>query len=171
MNWPITDNDIADQIILTEGGYVELSNDKGGPTNRGVTLDTLASWRKKPVTVDDLKAMPIQETRDIYICKYLRSPGFDKLTDIKLRYAMTDFGVLFGPIRATESLQAILKLPQDGAMGDKTITAANQKTDSAALINQLSCARISLHADRVSKDHTQIIFLKGWLARALMFIQ
>jgi lysozyme family protein len=169
MDWPTSNSEIIDLVLANEGGYINNPSDKGGSTNYGITIDTLSAWRHRPCTDQDVRDMPVSEARDIYTCKYIITPNFDKIQDIRLRAALVDYGVLFGPLRATQSLQAVLKMPQDGILGANTLAAANGG-DWRFIINQLSCARISYHADRVTKDHTQIVFLKGWLSRAMSYI-
>ncbi len=48
-----------------EGGYVDHPADKGGPTNMGITLNTLARWRGHAVTAADVKALTRAEARQI----------------------------------------------------------------------------------------------------------
>lgn len=171
MIWPSTDADILAAIIATEGGYVNRPDDAGGPTKYGVTIDTLASFRKCACTASDVESLTTDEAEQIYDLKYLVGPNFDQLEDIKLRYITTDSAVLFGPILATQFLQAILKQPQDGICGPKTIAAANTYPDSRYIINQMAASRVSYHCDRVVKNPSQLVFLNGWVARALTFIE
>ena len=37
---------IIDGVIRRERGYVHHPNDRGGPTNMGITAATLGHWRK-----------------------------------------------------------------------------------------------------------------------------
>lgn len=170
MIWPTDNAGIVDMVLAYEGGFVDNPNDKGGPTNFGITIDTLASWRKCQVTADDIKNLTSQEAGEIYQSKYLVAQNYDQLTDVKLRAAMVDFGVLCGPVNATMSLQSVLGQIKDGICGPATITAANANHGTPT-INQLSVARINFHADRVSKRPDQIVFFKGWISRAVSFIE
>ena len=173
MEWPTTDAEIVALILQNEGGYVNLPSDRGGSTNFGITIDTLASWRKTTVTDADIQALSVEEASQIYLAKYITAPGFDQLTDIRLRAAIVDYGVLCGPVNATESLQVILGLSRDGICGPVTATAANNTVtpDIRAVINGLSVARISFHANRVAAKPDQLPFLVGWVSRATRFIE
>ena len=53
-------------VIGNEGGYVNNSSDRGGPTNFGITMKTLQDYRKKSVTIDDVKCLKIEEAQAIY---------------------------------------------------------------------------------------------------------
>ena len=175
MDWPADNAGIILMLLSHEGGFVNNPNDKGGPTNMGITLDQLASFRKAPVTPADVKALTVQEASALYLQKFIVGPSFDQITDVRLRAAMVDFGVLFGPIRAIQALHSLLismgtYAVVDGVLGPNTLSAVNAITDSRQIINQLSSTRISLHAARVTKDPTQLVFLSGWLSRALIFI-
>lgn len=171
MIWPSTDAEILTAIIKTEGGYINRADDLGGSTNMGITIDTLSSFRKCSCSDSDIQSLTVDEAEQIYDLKYLMGPNFDQLEDIKLRYAITDSAVLFGPILATQFLQAILKQPQDGVCGPKTLAAANTYPDTRYIINQLAASRVSYHCDRVVKNPSQIVFLNGWISRALTFIE
>jgi lysozyme family protein len=170
MNWPTDNSGIVLMILSTEGGYVNNPDDCGGPTNMGVTIDQLASFRKAPVTAPDIKNLTVQEASALYLQKFIVGPNFDQLTSVNLRAAITDYGVLFGPLRAIQSLQTILGLTTDGILGPMSLAAANI-APAQSLINQLSIARVNAHINRVLTDNSQLQFLKGWTTRALQFIQ
>jgi len=63
-------DDIADEILAREGGYVDDPDDLGGPTNYGVTLKTLQGLgldldADGDVDTDDLKQMTHDRAREI----------------------------------------------------------------------------------------------------------
>ena len=59
---------ILDEIIRREGGYVNHPADRGGPTNFGITAQTLGSWRKlgRPATTAEVRALTEAEARAVY---------------------------------------------------------------------------------------------------------
>ena len=69
---------IIDTILRREGWprYTNRPSDRGGPTKGGITLATLASWRKRPVTATDVAALDEAEVRAIYRARYIEEPGF-----------------------------------------------------------------------------------------------
>lgn len=170
MIWPTSNAEIIKLILSHEGGYVNHSSDKGGSTNLGITIDTLASFRKLPVTDKDIQNLSVKEASAVYLQKYIVGPGFDQLTDIRLRTAMVDYGVLLGPMDATYSLQAILGVKVDGWLGPKTAAKA-AISEPRGIINKLSADRIDIHAKRVTKRPDQLVFLRGWISRALSFVE
>src|SRR5690606_13690489 len=64
---------ILDEIIRREGGYVNHPADRGGPTNFGITAQTLGSWRKlgRPATAAEVQALKEPEARAIYRQQYI----------------------------------------------------------------------------------------------------
>jgi lysozyme family protein len=170
MNWPTDDAGIVALILQNEGGFVNIAADIGHATNFGISTDTLASWRKTPVTVQDVENLTVEEASQIYTAKYIVGPGFDQLSDIKLRAAMVDYGVLCGPVMAIQSLQRSLDIPVDGVCGAQTAEISNN-ANATPVINELSAARIKFHCARVTKQPDQLPFLVGWVNRALQYIE
>lgn len=170
MNWPTNNADLIRQtVIVNEGGYTNNSADRGGPTNWGVTQDTLASWRGHAVTVADVQDLSMNEAIALYTKRYIEDPGFDLITDMRLRTALVDAGVLFGPQAVIKALQTVLGLKPDGVLGAETAgRAAGQ--EPRGLVNSLSVWRVTKHAARCHSDPSQVVFLQGWVARACGFI-
>ena len=165
-------NQIIQDIIQKEGGFVNNPSDKGGATNFGITAMTLGRWRKlgRPATVEEVRSMTVQEAKDIYMTEYVVKPGFDRIPDSFLAAQMTDFGVNSGPLLVIHKLQDILGVPSDGQLGPGTLTALAGK-DSRVVNNQLAVERVKMLGRIVTKTKTQVPFLSGWLTRALSFIR
>lgn len=106
-----------------EGGYVNAKTDRGGPTKYGITHKTLAAHRGvKSVTAEEVKALTLGEAATIYRGSYWGPSGGDVLPS-GLDYAAFDFGVNSGPQRAVKTLQKVLKVKQDGWIGEGTLAA------------------------------------------------
>lgn len=104
-----------------EGGYSNRKTDKGGPTKYGITHKTLAQHRGvRSVTAEQVKAMGIDEARDIYITSYWGPSGGDVLPD-GLDYEAFDFGVNSGPMTAVKQLQRTVGAVEDGWIGVDTL--------------------------------------------------
>ena len=63
-------NKFVQYILSWEGGYVNDPNDKGGPTNKGITLTTFQSVYGKNKTITDLKNMTTEQWWTIFKTKY-----------------------------------------------------------------------------------------------------
>ena len=162
---------IIDEIIERERGYVDHPADKGGPTNYGITQATLADWRGHPVTPDDVRRMDRKEAVKIYWRRYVRDPGFFHIANDRLAEHVVDCGVLHGPQRAVRWLQGIVGEVEDGIFGPRSQAAVSDGTLLPEEISkELVKKRVLFMANIVVKDHSQIVFLRGWIKRALSFL-
>jgi len=146
-------------ILNSEGGYVDNPHDPGGPTNLGVTLNTLSGWLGRPATVDDVKALTPQVAGEIYQANYYNPVHGPDLQD-GVDLMAFDASVNSGPGRAIMLLQAALGVTADGLFGPKTLAAA-RAMDAATTINLFHDA----HAAFYRALPTFSVFGKGWLAR------
>lgn len=166
----MTPESIIDDVIRREGGYVDLSADRGGPTNRGITQATLADWRGQPVTADDVKKLTEVEAREIYRERYLLAPRLHRITDEKVRALAVDCAVNHGPQQAVKLLQVAARVFPDGAFGPKTEAAVNRMTPSA-LYARLCAARVRFYGQIITNNPSQAVFAAGWAARIAEFIE
>lgn len=166
----MTDEQIIDDVLLREGGYVDHPADHGGPTNFGVTLSTLGAWRGKPVTADDVRSLTEGEARDIYREMYVHRPGFNRIADDRLRSLVIDAAVNHGAKRAVKLLQAALKITVDGTLGPETIKALFA-TEAKSLYLGLCAERVRFYGRILSADHSQVVFASGWMNRMADFIE
>jgi lysozyme family protein len=77
-------NDIAQEILKAEGGFVNDPDDPGGPTNYGVTLKTLERLghdlnQDGRVDIADLKQLSSTQTVQIFVQDYFYKPQIDQL--------------------------------------------------------------------------------------------
>lgn len=140
----MTDDQIVERLLVFEGGYVDHPLDRGGPTNRGITLGTLSKWRGRPATVEDLKALSHEEAAAIYHAWYV-APFADVAPALKP--LAVDIAVMSGATTARGLL-------------------ARAQGDRVRLVKEriLQLARI------VKGRPTQSVFLEGWLRRTLEFL-
>ena len=116
----VTTDQIIDDLIEREGGYVHDPADRGGPTKHGITQRALRAWRGHAVTADDVRHLTEEEARAIYHRRYVSEPGFTTLPD-PLRAQVVDDGVMSGPRQAVRDLQRAIGCVQvDGVLGPKT---------------------------------------------------
>lgn len=167
---------MIEDILRREGGFVDHPSDRGGPTNFGITLRTLASWRRKDVSRDDVRRMTQTEAREIYKGRYFLQPRVDRLPAV-LQPVTFDMCIHHGPASAIKMLQDVLQAVHppcdvDGGIGEETLesaTKALEKAGAKTLIDKVVDRRVALFEEIVSKDPSQRVFLKGWLRRAEAF--
>lgn len=156
--------DIIADIIEREGGYVDRTEDRGGPTKFGITQKTLSQWRKHPCQKTDIENLTEAEARQILTELFLFAPGFVHLNDPNLRAFMTDWGVNSGPTIPVKALQQAMGTTADGIIGPSTLKAANQ-ADASALYKRLYQSRLHFIGHLIGRDASQAIFAEGWLDR------
>lgn len=163
--------DIIAHLIQTEGGFSDHPNDPGGPTNYGITQATLEWWLKRPVTLNDIKAITPTLASEIYTTLYVKNPGFDQLgVPEYLQAQLIDFGVNSGPRLAIMKLQTLLGVEADGDIGPET-KAAIVGVDPQKLNNRLVIERLKMVGRIISRDKSQAVFAAGWINRACSFFQ
>ena len=164
----MTIDQMLDDVIRREGGYVHDPVDRGGPTKYGITQRTLRAWRGQAVTAEDVRRLTTDEARAIYRRRYVEDPGFARLPD-PLRAQVVDDGVLSGPRQAVKDLQrAIGGVTIDGQLGPKTRAALRQQ-GVAVVHAQLIQVRAARIGRIVHRDPSQARFLNGWLTRITAF--
>lgn len=171
-----TINDLLDAVLLKEGGYVNHSADRGGPTNFGITIKTYEKWIGYKLKASDVKKMHIDEARAIYLKNYFKRPKLGMLP-VEVQGQVFDCAVNHGPKRAIKLLQKTLNnigygtLVVDGKLGpfSKAACERAQKNLGSQLTNNLVNCRVQFYKRIVQKTPTQMVFLKGWLRRANEF--
>ena len=167
----MNDSEILDGIIEREGGFVDHASDKGGPTKYGITAATLSAHRGGTmVDATDVERLTIDEARTIYRERYLLRPGFDKVTDDRLRALLVDWGVHSGPVNAIRGLQRALNVAPDGVLGPITLLALPH-LDQRAVFARVLARRMRFIADILQRDPTQRVFAAGWINRLSEFME
>lgn len=147
------------EVLRWEGGFVDHPRDPGGATNMGITIGTLSSWRKKPVTKADVRALSRREALDIYRDKYADVIRYDDLP-AGLDHITLDPAINSGPARGVTWLQQAMGVSTDGKMGPTTLRAA--KAARAEFVITRAC-QIRMGFLRGLK--TWGSFGKGWSRR------
>lgn len=165
----MTADQLIDAILEKEGGFVNDPVDRGGATHYGITAGTLGQWRHygRPATVEEVRALPIDEARAIYRQRYVAP--FESIPFEALQAQLVDFGVLSGPATAVRALQGVLGVEVDGVLGDQTraaVAVMPWRLVNAALV----AARVKQHTELVERLPAQRKFLFGWIRRAISFM-
>lgn len=166
----MTNDQIIAGVIDAEGGFVHHPADRGGPTNLGITMRTLAHHRRAKVSVVDIQNLTREEAAAIYLAEYIVEPGFNAIEDGELRALVVDSGVNHGTGRATKLLQTALGVYPDGVIGPKTL-AALASANSGAIFLKVVAERVRLFGAIITERPSQAVFAKGWMARAAAFIE
>jgi lysozyme family protein len=156
-------SDFLDEEIRREGGDT-LTND---PTDRGGVTKFGISQRANPTI--NVASLTHEQAKALYQQRYVDGPGFGQLPPSPLKDQLIDFGITSGPHLAIIRLQRILEVPPDGVLGPQTLAAIAIR-DSRILNNLLLASRIQMIADLVAKAPAQVKYLRGWISRALEFL-
>ena len=150
--------EIINQVLEHEGGYVNDPHDAGGETNFGIA--------KKFNPDVDIKNLTKEGAKEIYYEKYWKPSKAEKVPD-KLKHIYFDMVVNFGKRGAVKVLQQAAvakghKIAVDGGIGPNTLKAIqNVETDRVRAYRVLKFANI------VIKKPTQEKFWLGWFRRAI----
>ena len=172
---------IISDVLQKEGGFVNHPDDRGGPTNFGITLKTYQKY-KKGATIEDLKSMLKLEAYTIYEVEYYRNTHIDKLTPISslISSEVMDTAVNMGPAVAIRFLQRCLNafnnkqefyrdVPVDGIIGRATIDALNiykQRRGSLGeivLMKALNCLQGARYIELAQNREANESFVFGWI--------
>ncbi|MCM1079682.1 MAG: peptidoglycan domain protein [Bacteroidales bacterium] len=157
-------------ILAWEGGFACRKNDKGGATNKGVTLTT---WKSVGYDKDgdgDIDAGDLRLLTDADVRDKVLKPHYwdrwqaDSIRDQSIANLVVDwlwtsgkYGIIYP--------QQVLGVKADGIVGPQTIAAINSYRNSVVLFSKL-WARRKQHFNAIAaKDPTQKVFLKGWCNR------
>ncbi|MGC0224911.1 glycoside hydrolase family 108 protein [Pseudooceanicola nitratireducens] len=121
-----------------EGGYVDHPRDPGGATNMGIIRATLAKWRGRAVSKQEVRDLSQNEAAQIYRRNYWDAVKGDALPD-GMDLVAYDGGVNSGPRRGAQWLQKGLGVSVDGKIGNQTLTAALNCRNGVEAI-QIACA-------------------------------
>jgi lysozyme family protein len=170
-----TIDQMIDDVLKQEGGYVNHKADKGGATNLGITQGTLSAYLGHQASVDDVKKLTKETARDIYKKNYYFAPKIDRLPAM-IQPLMFDMAVNHGSSKAAKLLQSLLismgyAIIADGDIGQKTCKSSVNACNSFGneFVNSLVDTRVKFYNDIVHNNPSQSVFLKGWLRRANSF--
>lgn len=177
----MTVDDIVNDILRREGGFVDDPTDKGGATNFGVSLRYMRGIGLDldgdgDVDRDDVLLVTPEKAAQLFKDDFFYRPKINQLIEY-LHAPMFDFSVHSGPSAAIRALQkacAHLGYPctPDGRLGPKTRASVEHlvlEHSRKRVINALVAERIQFLHEIVADNPPQKRFLGGWIARALEF--
>lgn len=181
-------NKLLPFILKWEGGFVNDPTDKGGSTNKGVTIGT---WKQVgydkdgdgDIDVQDLRLLTVVDVRDRVLKPHYWNRWLgDLIFDQRLANLVVDWVWASGSW-GIKIPQRVLGVKQDGIVGVRTIQALNRGFDPDELFELLYKARVDFIKGIVKRSvdaykaknpecterdllkHTQKRFEKGWMAR------
>jgi lysozyme family protein len=174
---------LLEDLLGREGGYVNNPADKGGETNYGITIGTARAHGYAGAMRDLPRSVAVEIYRRIY---WLR-PRFDEVAQRSERVAaeLFDTGVNMGPAVAATFLQRALTelnrggkdfrdLVVDGKIGANTLAAldAYLKVRSGelgvtVLLRALEGQQCARYMDLATRRPANEAFLFGWIANRI----
>lgn len=179
---------IAEDIVAREGGFVNDPDDPGGATNHGVTLGTLQRLRRDldgdgQIDVDDVRAVTPRIATDIFVQHYFEGPQIGLLPEA-LWPTVFDMYVNAGSeaVKILQRLLCDMRIPVtvDGVIGPETAGAAAKALDAAPdhLVDAYGIARRNYYYGLADRRPALRKFARrrdggkgGWIARAEAFIR
>lgn len=150
-------------ILQWEGGFVNDPLDKGGATNKGITIGTFRQFYGKDATVEQLKHITDAQWLHIFKSGYWDRWRADQINNQSVANILVDW-VWASGVHGIKIPQRVLGVVADGIVGPKTIAALNAQ-EPAAFFARIHDERIRFVEDIVRRNPTQARFLKGWKNR------
>ncbi len=173
-----TIDDIIDNVLGVEGGYVDNPNDRGGKTNWGITEKTARAYGYK----GEMKDLRKQFAKEVYLAVYFLEPHFDRIFDVSPSIAaeLVDCGINTGLGFTKPLIQKSLNLlnrgekdfkdiDEDGIIGENTIFALKSflskrgEEGEKVLLKLLNILQGYRYVEICLKNKSQEIFIYGWL--------
>lgn len=156
------------KVLKWEGGFVNHPNDKGGATNKGVTLQTFRKYFGKTKTVNDLKNITNEQWQYIFKNGFWDRWKADLIKNQSIAELLVDWLYNSGTW-GIKYPQQVLGVVPDGVVGQKTLSAINNYPNQEELFNRLWNRRKKHYEDIVKKNPSQKVFLRGWMNRLNSF--
>lgn len=153
-------------VLQNEQGFSNIPQDRGGPTNKGITIVMLAKFVGRMVSVEELKNLTDTYAASIYEDLFWTPLKISGLPQ-SIATAILDTAVNQGQASAIKLAQEALgaHVFPDGLMGPETLRALD-----SCDINQFIYNYVGVIQDKYAKicmnASNQIIFLEGWLRRS-----
>ncbi|CNL62699.1 glycoside hydrolase family 108 protein [Yersinia aldovae] len=174
----MTKDQIIENILGKEGGYVNNPNDTGGATRWGVTERTA----RANGYAGDMRTLSRDEARQILEADYWHGPRFDLLAPASPAIAaeLCDTGVNMGPSVPAKWLQRWLNvlnqqgklypdLIADGQIGPRTVIALDAflrvrgKEGEQVLLKGLNCSQGQRYLELAEQRPANETFVYGWV--------
>lgn len=174
----MTIDQIIEDVLAAEAGYVDHPDDRGGETNWGITVATArAAGYSGP-----MREMPRDFAKAIYRRRYIEAPGFGAIIGLSPAIAaeLVDTGVNMGPTVASRFMQRTLNalnrqgrdwadIAVDGVIGPGTMRAlkaalaARGDAGEAVILKALNALQGARYIELAEGRQANESFMFGWL--------
>lgn len=170
---------MIDDILRREGGFIDHPADRGGPTKYGITQKTLSAYLGRAAQRQEVESLSEEVAREIYRRNYYIAPQIDQLPP-SVQPFVFDCAVNHGPQRAIKFVQNVCNragyqppLSVDGAMGPNTKRGAEwtEEQKGETFLKALLEERRDFYRLIVQTNPSQQVFLNGWMNRVEEFEQ
>lgn len=152
-------------ILKWEGGFVDDPLDRGGATNKGITIGTFRTFYGKNATVEQLKNITDRQWDKIFEAGYWRPFKADQIRNQSIANMCVDWAWGSGAVTAIKKVQRVLGVQVDGIVGEITLGAINRYPSQLVLFEKIKDARLAFINAIVRNDPSQMRFLRGWTNR------
>ena len=165
-----TFDEIIEEVLEAEGGFVNDPDDKGGATNFGVAQQSYSNLLGSPASVDDVRNMTREEAKECYKKDFWIPAKVDRLPD-NLKHLYFDMVVNMGRRNAGKILQQAVNtkknsavLDVDGIIGSGSLSQIPDLTLNDVLVERaMFFANNCFDGSRFAKRTRQNKFLRGWI--------
>ena len=151
-------------ILKWEGGFVDDPLDRGGATNKGITIGTFRTFYGKNATVEQLKNITDRQWDKIFEAGYWKPFKADQIRNQSIANICVDWAWASGARTAIRKVQELLGVSVDGLVGNETLSAINGQ-DAEELFDRIKVARYDFVDAIVKRDPSQKRFINGWKNR------
>lgn len=151
-------------ILKWEGGFVDDPLDRGGATNKGITIGTFRNFYGKDATVEQLKHITDEQWLHIFKSGYWDKWKADDIENQSIADIVVDWAWASGTVTSIKQVQKILGVAVDGIVGNDTLTAINTEYQRSLFV-KIHSRRIEFVENIVKRNPSQSRFLKGWKNR------
>ena len=182
----MTIDKLIDEVIRREGGYVNHPNDRGGPTNWGITLQVARAYGY----LGDMQALPRSAAANIYKTRYWTGPKFDQAAALcpTIGDELFDTGINMGTGAAGKFLQRALNalnrgasdypdITADGNVGPMTLSALKAymgkrgPAGGEVLRKAIDALQGARYIEIAEANKTQEAFVYGWMSNRVGALQ
>ncbi len=155
-------------ILRWEGGFAVVPGDRGGATNKGITIGTFRQFFGQSATVEQLKRMTDDQWMTVFRKGFWDKFRADEIHSQSVANICVDWAWNSGTKTAIRKVQTLLGVTVDGIVGARTLAAINA-ADPRQLFVRVKAARLAYVEGIVSRNPSQRKFLNGWKNRIKSF--